>query len=314
MTFLDEDPEVSLEHARFAANIGGRVAITRETYGVVAYRNGDYRAASRELRTAMRISGATDLLPMLADTERGMGRPERALELAASEDAEKLDVSGTIELMIVVAGAYADTGDIETALRTLDIPALRAKVDGRWQVRLWVAYADLLEKAGREDEAHRWLTLAADADTDHETEAAERIGRAVPVPAVPETWYDGESIDVTDSFDQDEAAAAAAEDASRQAHDPAAGEADQADDAAAAGADQADDAAAQADDDRTRPGSSEVEASKALRSELEVADGAGTEAPEEPATDHVASETSDAEAPTSDTSVLSSPVEGGSAR
>jgi hypothetical protein len=213
MAFDEQDPALALDHARFAATIGGRVGVTRETYGVLAYRNGDFRTASRELRTAMRITGATDLLPMLADTERGMGRPERALELAASEDAEKLDVAGTIELMIVVAGAYADTGDIETALRTLDIPALRAKVDGRWQVRLWVAYADLLEKAGREDESRRWLTLAADADTEYETDAAERIGRSVPAPAVPETWYDGESIDVTDTFSPEDAAAADAADA-----------------------------------------------------------------------------------------------------
>ncbi|MBK0329794.1 hypothetical protein I8D64_00010 [Brachybacterium sp. MASK1Z-5] len=154
----------------------------------------------------MRISGRVDLLPMLADCERGIGRPERALEIAASDDASTLDVSGTIELMIVVAGAYADTGDIETALGTLDIPALRSKVDGRWQVRLWVAYADLLERAGRGDEAHRWLTLAADADTDHETDAAERLGRPVPEPEVDDLpWDDSEELSVLDAFeDSDE--------------------------------------------------------------------------------------------------------------
>lgn len=203
---LDEDElPLALAHAQFAASIGGRVGITREIYGIAAYRSEEFRTAAREFRTAMRISGRVDLLPMLADCERGIGRPERALEIAASDDASTLDVSGTIELMIVVAGAYADTGDIETALGTLDIPALRSKVDGRWQVRLWVAYADLLERAGRSDEAHRWLTLAADADTDHETDAAERLGRPVPEPEVEDLpWDDSEELSVLDAFDDSE--------------------------------------------------------------------------------------------------------------
>src|SRR5699024_7134451 len=131
----------------------------REAYGILAYRSGDYRTAVRELRTSLRITGRLDVLPMIADAERGMGRPERALDIASSDDASALGADAAIELMIVVAGAYADTGDIETALGTLEIPALRHKVDGRWQVRLWAAYSDLLARAGRQEEAKRWLTL-----------------------------------------------------------------------------------------------------------------------------------------------------------
>ena len=174
--------------------------MVRETYGVAAYRNGDYRTATRELRTAIRITGIYDTLPILADAERGMGRPERALDVAASPEAESLNAELTIELMMVVAGAYADTGDMETALRTLEMPALRHKVNGRWQVRLWAAYADLLERAGRSDEALNWRTLAADADVDHLTDAAERLGRAVPQHRP--VWEALESIDVLDAFDE----------------------------------------------------------------------------------------------------------------
>lgn len=197
----DIDNETAQDHARFAARLGGRVGIVRETYGVIAYRAGDYRTASRELRTAQRITGRTDLLPMIADCERGLGRPERALDIAASDEAAALGVGPAIELMIVVAGAYADTGDIATALRTLEIPALRHKVDGRWQVRLWVAYADLLERADRQEEAKRWLTLAADADTEGLTDAAERLGRPAPAPAEEPAWESDEQISVLDAFD-----------------------------------------------------------------------------------------------------------------
>jgi len=173
--------------------------VVRETYGITAYRAGDYATALKELRTAVRITGRYDLLPMIADCERGLGRPEKALDLAASPEAEKLDAIPTIEMMIVVAGAYADTGDISTALASLEVPALRQKVDDTWQVRLWVAYADLLEQAGRSEEAHRWLTLAADTDAELLTDAAERLGRPAPVPEDP-SWEDDEQVTVIDAF------------------------------------------------------------------------------------------------------------------
>ena len=215
----DSDNETALAHARFAARLGGRVGAVRETYGVLAYRAGDFRTASRELRTSLRITGRTDVLPMIADCERGLGRPERALDIASSDDANALGVSAAIELMIVVAGAYADTGDIGTALRTLEIPALRHKVEGRWQVRLWVAYADLLEKADREEEARRWTTLAADADTEGLTDAAERLGRPAPAPAEEPTWADDEQISVLDAYDPDADADADADEDTRGTSD-----------------------------------------------------------------------------------------------
>lgn len=196
---VDVDSHEAFLHAKFAARRGGRIGSVRETYGVVAYQAGEYATALRELRTALRITGRSDLLPMIADCERGLGRPERAFDIAASPEAEKLDLNGTIEMMIVVAGAYADTGDISTALSTLEIPALRQKVDGAWHVRLWVAYADLLERAGRDDEARRWLSLAADADTEQITDAGRRMGRPAPVEPDP-TWEDDETVSVLDAL------------------------------------------------------------------------------------------------------------------
>lgn len=197
----DGDLDGALAHAEFAGRLGARVGVVREIHGTIAYQLGDYRAAVRELRTAVRITGRGDLLPMVADCERGLGRPEKALDVAASPEAARLDENSTIELMIVVAGAYADTGDTDTALSTLDIPALRGKVAGQWPIRLWVAYATLLERAGRPEEARRWLTLAADVDTDGLTDAAERLGRPAPAPKPEPSWIDGEQITVIDAYD-----------------------------------------------------------------------------------------------------------------
>jgi len=248
------DPETALAHARFAARLGGRVGIVREVYGIFAYHAGDYRTASRELRTAMRITGRTDVLPMIADCERGLGRPERALDIAASEEAAALGVESAIELMMVVAGAYADTGDVQTALRTLEIPALRHKIDGRWQVRLWVAYADLLERADREDEALRWMTLAADADTEGLTDAAERLGRPAPAPAEAPVMEGDEQISVLDAFDP------YAQDDQDGADDADDGEGD---DAEVAEGDAADGAAADTEDDDVEAGDATVTAESA---------------------------------------------------
>ena len=212
----DSDNETALAHARFAARLGGRVGAVRETYGIIAYRAGDFRTAARELRTSLRITGRSDVLPMIADSERGLGRPERALDIASSEDATALGVDASIELIIVVAGAYADTGDIQTALRTLEIPALRHKVEGRWQVRLWVAYADLLARADRQEESKRWLTLAADADSEGITDAAERLGRPAAQPAEEPTWEDDEQIAVLDAYDPEADAVTAQPDEEQQ--------------------------------------------------------------------------------------------------
>lgn len=195
----EEDFDASRAHAKFAARIGARIGAVREANGILAYRAGEYRTAVRELRTALRITGRIDTLPMIADAERGMGRPERALDIAASDDAGELGADATIELMIVVAGAYADTGDVETALGTLEIPALRHKVGGRWQVRLWVAYSDLLARTGRQEESKRWLTLAADADTEGLTDAAARMGRPTPQP-LDVSWHSDEELSVMDAY------------------------------------------------------------------------------------------------------------------
>lgn len=206
----ETEPERALEHAKWAARFGARVPSVRELYGALLYEAGDYRGAIREMRAAMRMSGNVDLLPIVADCERGLGRPEKAFDIAQSAEAAKLTNAETIELMMVVAGAYADLGDLDTAIATLEIPALRSKVDGKWQFRLWLAYADLLEAAGRPEEAKKWVTLAADADVNEETDAYARLGRA-PRPreaAIERTEEEIGVFDVEADFEQAEREAA----------------------------------------------------------------------------------------------------------
>jgi len=87
---LDSDLDAALAHAETAVRRAGRVAAAREALGVVAYRQGDWARALGEFRTVRRLSGSSHLLPLMVDCERALGRPERALDLAASPEARTL--------------------------------------------------------------------------------------------------------------------------------------------------------------------------------------------------------------------------------
>ena len=196
-TLADEDPEAAWAHARAARARGGRIAVVRETVGLVAYRAGEWAEAIGELRAARRMGGGPGHLAVLADCERALGHPEKAIELARSEQAAALDEEATIELATVVAGARADLGQLDAGLAHLE--QFGPDKLGH-HPRLAYAYADLLDRAGRESDALTWFIRAANADADEDTDAQDRVealaasvGAAV-VPAaaaaVPENGTD----------------------------------------------------------------------------------------------------------------------------
>ena len=172
---LYDDPQLALQHARAAKNRAGRVGVVRETNGVVAYHAGEWKEALSELRAARRISGGPGLLAVMADAERGLGRPEKALELGRSPEARELDEEGQIELAIVLAGARHDLGQHDSAgaqLQRLN-PSLDSQ--GFEQARLSYAYADALLATGEKAEAKRWFEHVAKIDVDGMTDASERV-------------------------------------------------------------------------------------------------------------------------------------------
>lgn len=172
---LDVDLEKARAHAEHAVGRAGRVATVREARGLVAYREGDWRTALKEFRTAQRLSGTHHLLPYIVDAERAMGRREHALDLARSPQSLTLDTAGTIELDIVVAGIRRDMGDPEAALVQLRGPELDPAKRKPWSGRLFYAYADTLDSLGRQGEAREWFAAAVDADAQVGTDAAERL-------------------------------------------------------------------------------------------------------------------------------------------
>ena len=192
---LDENPLLALEHARAARGRASRVGVVRETVGVAAYTAGEWQEAITELRAARRITGNSALLPLIADAERGLGRPERAIEIARGDDGRALTGDEATEMRIVEAGARMDLGDAEKAIVTLQAEDLRPGQTGTMPARLFYAYASALEAAGRTDDAVAWFMNAAAADVDDVTDAEFRLteiaeGTAAPADS-PETETEG---------------------------------------------------------------------------------------------------------------------------
>jgi tetratricopeptide (TPR) repeat protein len=170
-----EDFEGAEAHAETAVRRAGRVPAAREALGLVAYRKGEWARALSEFRTARRLSGSSHMLALMVDCERGLGRPERALELATSPEAKTLAVEERVELAIVVSGIRRDLGQLEASRQALEIPQLRGTARKPWSARLAYAYAEAVLSLGQDEEARTWFARATAVDEELETDAADRL-------------------------------------------------------------------------------------------------------------------------------------------
>ncbi|MER6678827.1 hypothetical protein [Streptomyces sp. NPDC000983] len=172
---IDEDPEGAYGYSRVALRLASRVAAVREAAGFAAYANQKYSEALAEFRAARRMTGNTELWPLMADCERGLGRPEKALDMAGAPEVQKLDKAGQVEMRLVAAGARRDLGQLEAAIVTLQSPELASNSLQPWTARLRYAYADALLAAGRDKEAREWFAKAVESDKDGSTDASDRL-------------------------------------------------------------------------------------------------------------------------------------------
>ena len=157
---IEDDPQLAHRHALSAARRAGRIGVVRETLAITAYAIGDFALALRELRTYRRITGRDDQLPMMVDSERGVGRPEKALELGRSVPTSTLPVPVRVELAIAMSGARLDLGQVDAALVELEIPQLDASTAFSYSPALFESYASVLEELGRTEEAEEWYARA----------------------------------------------------------------------------------------------------------------------------------------------------------
>jgi tetratricopeptide (TPR) repeat protein len=171
---IDTDPTTAYQHTLAARARASRLAIVREAVGEAAYAAGEYTEALAELRAAKRMNGALDYLPIMADCERALGRPDRALALIRNAPKDKLTHAQLAELTIVEAGARRDRGEIDAALRTLETSHINSKSREPWVARLRYTYADTLQQAGRTTDALTWFHRTVAIDNDNTTDATQR--------------------------------------------------------------------------------------------------------------------------------------------
>jgi tetratricopeptide (TPR) repeat protein len=192
---VTDDPDRAYRHAQAARRLAARVGVVRETCGIAAYRAGEWADALTELRAARRLTGRNSYLPMMADSERALGRLDKALALVTGPESRGLDRATEIELRIVESGIRRDQGLDRAAVVALQVPEITEGRAFAGSARLFYAYADALLDAGREEEARDWFGRAAAADTGDETDAAERF----------EDLEQIEFADLDDADDLDEA-------------------------------------------------------------------------------------------------------------
>ncbi|GAA1988028.1 tetratricopeptide repeat protein [Kitasatospora viridis] len=207
---LDTEPEEAYKFSRVALRLASRVPSVREAAGFASYMTQRYSEALTEFRAARRMTGRADLWPVMADCERGLGRPEKALAMAGEPEVKQLDKAGQVEMRLVAAGARGDMGQFDAAVVTLQSPELASNAVHPWTARLRYAYAEALIAAGRADESRDWFAKAAEADPEGSTNADERLAE-----------IDGlEFVDALDPEAEELAEETAEEPVRRPAHDP----------------------------------------------------------------------------------------------
>lgn len=176
--FLEDDPTLAHQHA-LAAKTGSatRIAAVREVVGVTAYGVSDWALALSELQAAKRISGQIQLLPLIADCYRALGKPEKAIEILESRQTGKLSVEEYCELLLVAAGSRKDQGNIDAAMSLLKNKVMISGNPPFSAARLRYFYAELALEKGDKKSAIEWFKRCGDLDSQDELGSSEMLRR-----------------------------------------------------------------------------------------------------------------------------------------
>jgi tetratricopeptide (TPR) repeat protein len=147
------DAGAALAEAQKAKELSPRSPAVREVLGMALYGQGRWQDALTEMKAYRRMSGHVDQNHIIADCLRGLGRPAEAIPLAEEELKAKVPNAAKAEAVIVAASALADQGRYPEALAFLGRARTRDDVAEDYTLRLWYVKGDILERAGRRQEA-----------------------------------------------------------------------------------------------------------------------------------------------------------------
>jgi tetratricopeptide (TPR) repeat protein len=141
------------------------VEFIHEIAGLSLYRTGSWRDAAEHLEIARGLSGGSTLNhPMLADCYRALKRYDKVDELWKELKESSPDAAIVAEGRIVAAGALADKGDLQAAVRVMEqVRKDPAKVREH-HLREWYVLADLYDRSGDVIKAREWFTKISRQD------------------------------------------------------------------------------------------------------------------------------------------------------
>ncbi len=172
------------EAARLARTVADEVPsvpAVRQLAGLAAYRAGRYREAARQLEAYGVLTDDVDLVPVLMDSQRALGRPRRVADLWSDLRRSSPGAEPLAEARIVAAASLADGGDLSGAIALLSgagvARALRNPADRH--LRQWYVLADLYERAGDLPRARQLFSRVVEADPES-YDAADRLDQLGP--------------------------------------------------------------------------------------------------------------------------------------
>ena len=142
----------------------GDVPEVIELYGLTLYRLGRWRGCIAQLERWSELTGSSDQLPVLADCHRAMGHRGRVAEIWDELRQTSAEPAVLTEGRIVAAGALADDGRLDDAIRLLEKGPVRTRAPREHHLRLWYALADLYERSGDLPSARRGFGRISDVD------------------------------------------------------------------------------------------------------------------------------------------------------
>ena len=171
-----DQPDEAARLATQAKRLAPRSAAAREVLGLAHYRAGRHREALSELQAYRRISGRADQNHVIADCQRAVGAPEKAVPLAEEALASSAGPEVKAEAVVVAASALADLERWDEALSLIRRYPTDPASARPHDLRVWYVAGDILERAGRPREAAREFgrVVAYDAEA---FDAAERLAR-----------------------------------------------------------------------------------------------------------------------------------------
>jgi tetratricopeptide (TPR) repeat protein len=151
------------------------VPAVRELTGLAYYGTGQWALAAKELEAFRALGGSVEQHPVLADCYRALKRYKAVAELWEELREASPGAALVTEGRIVAAGALADQGDIQGAIKLLEKGPVRpSRSAALHHARLWYALADLYERAGDAPRARDLFARVVAAEPDL-ADAAERL-------------------------------------------------------------------------------------------------------------------------------------------